>query len=113
MPQQIAAELRIVAEELTADGRSIFAPSARYDCHRCGATEGPVTGRGPVRAFAECVRDVHAGRCPAQATTRTAEPVDAPHTTEERTAMSEQRLTPPRAEVAVARAEAIDRRGGA
>jgi hypothetical protein len=57
------AELRVVfAEQGTA-------PTARYDCHRCGTTEGPVSGPRPVRAFVEHVRTVHAGRCPAQTTT--------------------------------------------
>lgn len=40
-------------------------PRARYECRRCGVTEGPVSGPGPVRIFVEQVRDVHRGRCRA------------------------------------------------
>lgn len=42
-------------------------PRARYECRRCGTTEGPVSGAGPVADFVERVRDVHRGRCAAQA----------------------------------------------
>ena len=38
-------------------------PAARYRCFRCGTTEGPVTGAGPVKAFVDTVKAVHAGRC--------------------------------------------------
>jgi hypothetical protein len=58
----IAAELRITWEQLR-EGRIVFEPAARYDCHRCGTTEGPVYGTAPVRSFVEHVRQVHAGRC--------------------------------------------------
>ncbi|WP_329177849.1 hypothetical protein [Streptomyces sp. NBC_01477] len=63
MSQEIAAELRITAEEETPDGRWIYSPSARYDCHRCGVTEGPVFEPRAITAFAEHVRGIHAGRC--------------------------------------------------
>jgi hypothetical protein len=62
----IAAELRITCEQVR-DGRTVVEPTARYDCHRCGATEGPVYGAAPVRSFVEHVRQVHAGRCTPKA----------------------------------------------
>jgi hypothetical protein len=57
---------RAIAAELHVD---CVEPTARYVCHRCGDTEGPVTGPATVRAFVEHVRTVHAGRCNAQTTT--------------------------------------------
>jgi len=57
--QEIVAELTVELDKV----------EARYDCHRCGATEGPVTGPSTVRAFVEHVRSVHASRCRAQTTT--------------------------------------------
>jgi hypothetical protein len=59
----VGAELRVVF------GEQGTTPTARYDCHRCGTTEGPVSGPVPVRAFVEHVRAVHSRRCPAQTTT--------------------------------------------
>ncbi|MFI0894867.1 hypothetical protein [Streptomyces sp. NPDC020983] len=59
-PQQITGLLHVVFGD---------SPAARYDCHRCGTTEGPVTGPRPVASFVEHVRAVHAGRCSAQTTT--------------------------------------------
>lgn len=64
----VAAVLDIKCGEQARDGRWIVQPTARYDCHRCGTTEGPVTGLGPVKAFVEHVKRIHAGRCPAQTT---------------------------------------------
>jgi hypothetical protein len=57
---------RAIAAELHVD---CVEPTASYVCHRCGTTEGPVTGHIPVRVFVEHVRRVHAGRCTAQTNT--------------------------------------------
>jgi ribosomal protein S27AE len=69
MTGEISAELRITVEQETPDGRWVYDPTARYDCRRCGATEGPVTEPRAIAAFAEHVRTVHAGRCHPQTTT--------------------------------------------
>lgn len=65
----VAAVLDIKCGEQDRLGWWVVEPTARYDCHRCGTTEGPVTGARPVKAFVEHVKSVHAGRCPAQAPT--------------------------------------------
>jgi hypothetical protein len=62
----VAAELYVNCGQQERNGRWSQEPTARYDCHRCGATEGPVAGVKPVRAFVEHVKAIHAGRCPAQ-----------------------------------------------
>lgn len=69
----VAAELDIKCGEMDRSGDWVVEPTARYDCHRCGTTEGPVTGLHPVRVFVEQVKAVHAARCPAR-TGRTGTP---------------------------------------
>lgn len=61
--RRVAAELVVVLGEQARNGRWVTQPSARYDCHRCGSTEGPVTGLRAVTVFVEQVRGTHAGRC--------------------------------------------------
>lgn len=63
----VAAVLHIKCGERDRSGQWLVEPTARYDCHRCGTTEGPVTGFHSVKVFAEQVKAVHASRCPAQA----------------------------------------------
>lgn len=63
----VAAELLIDCGEWSSSrGRWVTQPTARYDCHLCDTTEGPVTGEGPVKSFVEHVKTVHRGRCSAQ-----------------------------------------------
>lgn len=38
-------------------------PRARYECLRCGTTEGPVTGPSDVAAFVATIRTTHPTRC--------------------------------------------------
>ena len=56
----VAAVLEVVFDSV---------PAARYQCFRCGATEGPVIGAGPVKSFVDTVKAVHAGRCHPTTTT--------------------------------------------
>ncbi|APY88211.1 hypothetical protein DCW30_05670 [Streptomyces alfalfae] len=45
-------------------------PRARYECHECGTTEGPVAGSVRVREFVANVRTDHRARCSARTTTQ-------------------------------------------
>lgn len=65
----VVAVLHINCGEFSRGGHWIREPTARYDCHRCGVTEGPVTGARPVAAFAEHVKRIHRERCSALAAT--------------------------------------------
>ncbi|MEU7596408.1 hypothetical protein AB0B79_25760 [Streptomyces sp. NPDC039022] len=38
-------------------------PRARYECLRCGTTEGPVTGAAAVARFVATIRTTHPTRC--------------------------------------------------
>ncbi|MFJ1581757.1 hypothetical protein ACIOC1_00270 [Streptomyces sp. NPDC088197] len=62
-PRALAAVLHVDFGQCTRDGRWLSQPSARYECYRCGGTEGPVTGPHPVASFVEHVKRVHATRC--------------------------------------------------
>lgn len=64
-PLVVAAVLHVKFGECSRDGRWLIQPTAKYECYRCGSTEGPVTGPGPVASFVEHVKRIHATRCAA------------------------------------------------
>ncbi|MFI5755654.1 hypothetical protein [Streptomyces sp. NPDC051569] len=68
--QVLNAQLVVDCGEGRASGRGSFTytrpPRARYDCHRCGTREGPVTGPDAVIRFVAEIRSAHRDRCTAQ-----------------------------------------------